>query len=445
MHFFRFLCNFAFMIELPPHIAPSTVTGPQTPTILSDIITKINDEYLYWSDVKYRTHDTGLSAEELWQQVKSSRAMHDIAIWPEFGLHFSLTNKMQRMCHEFDLNFGGSWGALKLFPQDKANQEIYLISSLMEEAISSSQMEGASTTREEAKEMLRKKVEPRNRSQKMILNNYQTIQFISSKRQEQLTPELLMQVHELMTTGTLDNESDAGKLRTHDRIVVGNCITGEIVHRPPSFECLDTFIKKLCEFFNSDSPATFLHPIIKGLIIHFLIAYYHPFTDGNGRTARALFYWFMLKENYWLIEYLSISRIIYKTKNRYEKSFLYTENDGNDLGYFITYNLEVLSKSFEGLKKYLQKKQAERKRAARFMLLDGITTQQSEIIRIFYEEGDITMEAKDIAQIFGVSRVTAKSYLDGLVSKGLLRRIQPNGRTHGYVRSENFASITNSL
>ena len=52
------------------------------------------------------------------------------------------------------------------------------------------------------------------------------------------------------------------------------------------------------------------------------------------------------------MEYLSISRIIYKSKAKYEKSFLYTESDGNDLGYFITYNLEVLEKAFEGLKKY---------------------------------------------------------------------------------------------
>ena len=433
------------MIELPPYIdSPLTMDG-KLPLKLAEVINHINDEYLYWSDVKYRTQNTGLTANELWEQVKISRIKRDIEVWPNFGLHFSLTNKMQRLCHEFDLNFGGSWGAMKLFPQDKLNQELYLISSIMEEAISSSQMEGASTTREVAKNMLRKKEEPRDRSQRMILNNYNTIQFISSRKKEPLTPELLLQVHELMTTGTLDNPSDCGRFRSHDRIVVGNGITGEIVHRPPTSECLDKFSQDLCTFFNSDSTTAFLHPIIKGLIIHFLIAYYHPFVDGNGRTARALFYWYMLKENYWLLEYLSISRIIYKTKAKYEKSFLFTENDGNDLGYFITYNLDVLSKAFDGLKKYLQKKQAERRRADRFMHLDGISSQQSEIIRIFYDEGDITLEAKDMAARFNVSRVTAKSYLDGLVERGLLKRIKPNGRTHAYIRSENFDEIVKSL
>ncbi len=433
------------MIEQPPKIDLNFRMDVRLPQQVTDAITRINDEYLYWSDVKYRTDGTGLSAHDLWRQIKYSRSKRDIEVWQDFGLHFSLTNKMQRLCHEFDLNFGGSWGAMKLFPQDKLNQELYLVSSIMEEAISSSQMEGASTTREVAKEMLRKKMEPRDRSQRMILNNYNTIQFISSKKNEPLTPELLMQVHELMTHGTLDDEADCGRLRSHDRIVVGNDITGEIVHRPPKAECLGTFCQDLCSFFNSDSTTTFLHPIIKGLIIHFLVAYYHPFVDGNGRTARALFYWYMLKENYWLLEYLSISRIIYKSKSKYEKSFLYTENDGNDLGYFITYNLDVLSKAFDSLKKYLQKKQAERKRADRFMLLDGISSQQSEIIRIYYDEGDITLEAKDIANRFNVSRVTAKAYLDGLVGRGLLKRLKPNGRTHAYVRAEEFDDIIKLL
>ena len=70
------------------------------------------------------------------------------------------------------MNFGGSWGASSIFPEDKTTQELYLISSIMEEAIASSQMEGAATTREAAKDMLRKKISPKDKSQRMILNNY---------------------------------------------------------------------------------------------------------------------------------------------------------------------------------------------------------------------------------------------------------------------------------
>lgn len=407
-----------------------------------DRINEINERYLYWSDVKYRAADTDLSPADLWQAAKYFRNMKDISVWHEFGFHFSLNNNIQRICQKFDMDFGGSWGAMKLFPTDKKNQELYLISSVMEEAISSSQMEGAATTRKVAKEMLRKNLTPRDRSQRMILNNYLTIQFITENKDLPLTKDLLLQIHALMTANTLDDDSMSGRLRNNDDIVVGNGITGEIVHCPPSYTILDDFVDDLCEFFNSKDSQTFIHPIIRALIVHFLIAYYHPFVDGNGRTARALFYWYMLKENYWLTQYLSISRIIYKTKAKYEKSFLYTENDSNDIGYFITYNLEVLSKAFDELRRYLKKKQAEQLRADRFLHIGDVSPQQAEIIRMFYDKADLTLQSKEIAARFGVSRVAAKGYLDSLTNKGFLNRIRLDGRTQGYIRSENFNELT---
>ena len=97
-----------------------------------------------------------------------------------------------------------------------------------------------------------------------------------------------------------------------------NGITGEVAHEPPSYEKIPEIINQLCDFANKDD--TFIHPIIKAIIIHFLISFLHPFVDGNGRTARSLFYWYMLKKGYWMREFLSISRIIYKKKNLYEKA-----------------------------------------------------------------------------------------------------------------------------
>ena len=99
-------------------------------------------------------------------------------------------------------------------------------------------------------------------------------------------------------------------------------------------------------FFNDKYPRQFIHPIIRGIVIHFMISFVHPFVDGNGRTARAMFFWYMLRQGYWLTEYLSISRVIAKSKKAYEKAFLYTEADGMDIGYFVAYNLRVLEQSF---------------------------------------------------------------------------------------------------
>lgn len=438
------------MIENPPSTNPLLITEATLDCLQNEAIAtgikKITDEYLYWTDVKYRAQSLGLTKEDLWSAVKYSRMLTDIKIDGFENIHFSLSNSMQRKCHEFDMNFGGSWGASKIFPDDKSTQELYLVSSIMEEAIASSQMEGAATTREVAKDMLRRKISPKDKSQRMILNNYNTINFIRDHAKEDLTPELIMQIHGMMTEGALDVEDAAGRFRkSEENIVVGNGITGETVHTPPSADCLPAFITRLCVFFNDNSPKLFIHPIIRGIIIHFLIGYYHPFADGNGRTARALFYWYMMRNNYWLVQYLSISRIIKGSKKSYEKAYLYTEHDSNDIGYFIQYNLDVLKKSFDELQKYLIKKYQEKKKSERLLHLGNITPRQAEILNRFIENPDAIMSSVDVMSRFGVSSGTAKSDLKDLTKKQFLKEIALNGRTKGYIRNDNFQDLIKSI
>lgn len=432
------------MIESPPLVLAPTDTVLKNEE-LNNLISSINSRYLYWSDIKYRV-PSGMTDVELWSIVKSVRNLTDVKIWSQNNIYFSLTNTMQRLCHEFDMNFGGSWGASKIFPADKTSQELYLISSIMEEAIASSQMEGAATTREVAKDMLRKKISPRNKSQRMILNNYNTINFIRDHAKEELTPGLIMQIHGMMTENALDIPDASGRLRREDEnIVVGNGITGEIVHTPPSAECLNDFLIQLCTFFNDDKTEIFVHPIIRAITIHYLVGYYHPFADGNGRTARALFYWYMMKSNYWLVQYLSISRIIKGSKKSYEKAFLYSESDSNDIGYFIQYNLEVLLKSFDALSRYIKRKHNDKKKAERLLHLGNITERQSQLLSLYIENPDAVLISTDVVAKFGVTPGTAKSDLRDLTNKGYLKEISLNRRTKGYVRSDNFEQLIKTI
>ncbi|MBR6161461.1 MAG: Fic family protein [Bacteroidales bacterium] len=426
-------------MEKPPKIKEEnlleTIVNPPQEEIVS-IVDKINDSYEYWDSVKYKKCPEGCSPIKLWTYVKASRMKILTSAWEKYRIVLGITNQMQRMCHEFDMNFGGFWGASSIIPGD--SKERYLVSSLMEEAIFSSQMEGAVTTRKVAKEMLRKKITPKDKSQQMIANNYQTIQFVVQNQDTPLTVELLQHIHRLMTEHTLDNPQDAGRFRTNDDVVVENGITHEIVHFPPSYTEIPEFVKDLCKFFNEEKPKVFIHPIIRGIIIHFMIAYMHPFVDGNGRTARALFYWYMLKQKYWLTEYLSISRVIAKSKKSYEKSFQYTEADGNDMGYFVAYNLRVLDLSFKQLQGYLRRKQEEKKAANTFLQLGDINDRQAQIIKMFVDNPKEVITVKDIQNKFFISATTAKSDIMGLVNRELVNEFAFNKVKKGYVRSENF-------
>ena len=433
------------MIESPPKLDKRTISKialiMDNPEV-EKLIGEINQDYLYWSDVKYKRIPDGISHTELWAAVKTSRMLQRIFQWNKYGISVTMTNRMQQLCHEFDMNFGGSWGNNSIIPGE--NKEQYLISSLMEEAISSSQMEGATTTRKVAKDMLRKNITPKSRSEQMIYNNYRSIRFIVEHKNEALTPELLLAVHSLMTYKTLDEPGNEGRFRTDDEVVVENGITHEIVHTPPSHEDIPGFIDDLCTFFNSNESEVFIHPIVRAIIVHFMVAYVHPFVDGNGRTARALFYWHMLKNGYWLTEYLSISRIIYKSKASYEKSYLYAEMDGNDMSYFIAYNLRVLDLAFRELKLYIERKIRQKKNAINYLKSGGINERQASILSLMENEPDSILTVKEVQNRFSVSQPTAKSDLQDLVDKGFLDKIQINKKTSNYVRSENFDSLIGS-
>jgi len=406
---------------------------------INSLVESINDSYLYWSEVKYKKTALDLTPEELWACVKISRNLKKMSIWNKYDIKFCITNKMQRQCHNFDMNFGGYWGDNSIIPS--ANKERYLISSLMEEAISSSQMEGASTTRKVAKNMLRKNISPRSRSEQMIFNNYETICFITENKERPLTPELLLHVHALMTSKTLDRSEDEGRFRTNDNVVVANNITDEIVHVPPVHTEIPAFVKDLCRFFNSDDDGTFIHPIIKAVIIHFMIAYMHPFADGNGRTARALFYWYMLKKGYWLMEYMSISRIIYMSKQSYEKSFLYSESDNNDIGYFIAYNLRVLELAFSELQRYIKRKTSQLALSPDFVKLEGINDRQSVVLSLVRDNPRIVLTVKELQNRFGISNPTARLDMDKLVESGYLQKIRVNKIKYNYVKGDRFDEL----
>ena len=422
------------MIELPPKIDKKTLFNAflkgSDPEIAS-LVDKINANYEYWDKVKYKSLPKGYTPQMLWTHVKSSRLRGMMTVWNKYGINLCITSQMQRMCHDFDMKFGSFWEDDN--EAQSPEKKYYLSSSLMEEAIYSSKMEGASTTRVFAKEMLRKKKSPQNKAQQMIANNYNTIQYIVEHRDDPLTEEGLLYIHRLMTEKTMDNPDDAGRFRTNDKVVVADMVEGDIVFTPPSYKEIPEFVETLCDFFNNDSPNTFIHPIIKGIIVHFMLAYMHPFVDGNGRTARALFYWYMLKENYKLTEYMSISRVISKSKSSYEKAFRYTENDGNDMGYFVAYNLKALEISFQQLREYIQRKQQEKKAASIFMMAGNINQRQAIVLQRLTDEQDTIFTVKDIQELFSFSSMTARKDLSDLVQQGYLEEIAINKVTRGYI------------
>jgi len=353
---------------------------PQTPPKIDDLLSEVANsgrmakifsllptvktqrQYLHWEKLRHFTPPEGLTNREWWLAMKLLRrdALKPIDLKDKAGVpfQFAVPDVVMEQLHQIDLGAGG----VASLPEPITNPQTrdrYLVSSLMEEAITSSQLEGAATTREVAREMIRTGRKPRDTSEQMILNNFATMQYIREVKEFPLSPALVFEIHRLVTDNTLEDYSAAGRFRKPDeKRVVGDDF-GEVFHEPPPAGELPERLAAMCAFANGESPGYFVHPAVRAILLHFWLAYDHPFVDGNGRTARALFYWAMLHRGYWLFEFISISNILRKAPAKYGRSFLYTETDDNDLTYFLIAQTQVIDQAVGELYGYIFRKTAE--------------------------------------------------------------------------------------
>lgn len=382
-------------------------------------------EYVHWDKLLRLPPPGDLTHAEWWLALKMNRGslyrvipLHDTAGQP---FKFLLTDPLPEQLHQIDLGAGGRIGVPEPVTNPQTRDQYY-VSSLIEEAITSSQLEGAATTREVAKEMLRTARAPRDRSEQMIQNNFRAMQQVARWRDEPLTRARVFEMHRLVTEGALDDPSAAARFRrTDEQIVVGD-ITGEVYyHVPPAAGELEERLAALCDFANGVTPDYFIHPAVRAVLLHFWLAYDHPFVDGNGRTARTLFYWSMLRNGFWLCEYLSISRVLLRAPAQYERAFLYTETDDNDLTYFLLHQMDVLRQATDDLHAYIERKSADVRAAEK--RLRGMTLlnhRQRALISHALRHPDFRYTIDGHRLSHDVVYQTARTDLQDMEARGLL-------------------------
>src|SRR6266542_3662334 len=384
-------------------------------TILAEAVrSEAEGKYRHWDTIRHLTPPAGFTREQWWGATKLVRqpALKPLPLWDseEKQFRYAITDMIARLLHEIDLGAGGNIG----MPDPIANPQTrsqYVMHSLFQEAVTSSQLEGAATTRAAAKEMLRTGRPPRTRGERMILNNYLTMQRIAEWKER-----------------PLDDPDAAGRLRrTDEKITVQDAITGEVFHSPPPADQLSDRLKALCEFANGSvldvaKPlGRFVHPAVRAILLHFWLAYDHPFVDGNGRTARALFYWSMLRQGYWLFEFVSISEILVKAPAQYAISFLYTETDDNNATYFLHYQCEVIRRAITSLHDYIDRKSKElRETEAALRGTTELNHRQQALITHALRHPGTRYTIQSHRRSHGIVYETARHDLMALAKSGLL-------------------------
>lgn len=385
-------------------------------------------KYRHWDTFRHVTTSDGLTPEERWLAVKLARRQlyQSVPLKDRRGspFRFALPAPALEMLHLIDRDASGTIRVSEEVTNPHT-RDTYLVKSLVEEAITSSQLEGASTTRQVAKEMLKTGREPRDRSERMILNNYHAMQFMRRLVKEALTPAMVFELQRILTEGTLDTPDAAGRFRRIDEPIRVEDETGTVLHVPPEARELDRRLQMMCDFANGRPTDGFVHPVVRAITLHFWLAYDHPFVDGNGRTARALFYWAMAREGYWLCEFISISRILKRARAQYARAFLYTESDENDLTYFLLYQMSVVRRAIGELHNYLARKQEELRRTEALLrrdvrLRNELTHRQLSLLNHALKNPDAEYTIVSHRRSHNVSYETGRSDLLDLAERGLL-------------------------
>ena len=422
----------------------STVAAADIVAIIRKITLSTNGpcddkgRYLPWEKVKYLMPPAGYNAEMYWLAMRNSRAQISKPL-PFFDKHgqpfvYCMPDVVVRDLLWLEKRCSGSLVADSPLVTDEQTKKTYLIGSLIEEAINSSLLEGASTTRRQAKELLKTGRAPKDHSEQMILNNHVAMQFIREHKDEDFTPTLIFKLHQLLTQHTLDAEdiNKSGSFRTANDDICVFSRDDQLLHVPPKVSELPERLQRICDFANQpvfSERNSFVPAIIKAIVVHFMLGYDHPFVDGNGRTARALFYWLVAKEGYWLLEYVSISAVIKQAPNQYMQAYLYSETDGNDLTYFIVHQLEVIKKAVGNLYEYLARKSQQLKNTAikleQFKLKAQLNYRQLALLQHALDNPGAEYSFKSHQNSHGIAYQTARTDLLQLAEElKLLRKVK---------------------
>ena len=385
---------------------------------IDKLFKKYCENYLNKLEIGYRLPGE-IKLDEFWQRLLIYRQQkaEKIPLIDQNGEKFwyMLPHSLQRNLHEID-----SYGRDTLYSLVKKEIENDLIKeSLIEEAFYSSVIEGAFSTLKRAKELVAQKEPPKDNSEQMILNNFRVMRFILENKERNFSHELILELQKIVTDKTLKDSGHVGKYRNDWVYIVDS--QGRTIYTPPPAEKVPAAMAELIEWINRQDENKFIHPIIKASILQFYFVYVHPFFDGNGRTARALFYLYLIKHNYDFFKYFSISSIINADRSKYYKSIKDVEDYSSDLTYFLIYMADSILKAIDEIKtkisKHYKKDYFLAKIAEKNVVLNE---RQSKFIKKFllWKDKEITIDK--YMDLYEVVYQTARTDLLDLAKKQMM-------------------------
>ena len=133
-------------------------------------------------------------------------------------------------------------------------------------------------------------------------NHHEAIHFlydlVEHEKKHTISERLIRSLQQLIIKDIEDG--DAGKYRT------GNVLISGSSHKPPPAYDVPQQMKDFIDWLNKNINK--LHPVELAAIAHHRLVHIHPFTDGNGRTARLFMNLVLMQKGYPMVIILKNDR-----------------------------------------------------------------------------------------------------------------------------------------
>lgn len=218
----------------------------------------------------------------------------------------------------------------------------------------SNRIENISTSEVRLRELMERKVEPRNRDEREIAGYRYVLDTIHEGHDAiPVTPGVILQLHRDLYR--FQDVSFAGHWKNSDNVIAERTEDGGMVARfvPTSAAATPSAIERICEEYKRWVEDGTYDPLLVSLIFVFDFVSIHPFNDGNGRMSRLLTLLLTYRSGYEIGKYVSIEAEIERTKGTYYEALAassvgWAEGESAYVP-FVTYMLGVMAACYTDL------------------------------------------------------------------------------------------------
>lgn len=248
----------------------------------------------------------------------------------------------------------------------------------------------------------------------------------------------LLTNNDILTLQACIEENNAG-FRKLPGTALKNDATGEVIYTPPQHaDEIIALMTNLEQFINDDELCDW-NALTKMAVIHHQFECIHPFYDGNGRTGRIINVLYLVKQDLLKFPVLYLSRYINQNKADYYRLLQSTRETENWQPWllFMLDGVEQTAKETiiliehvtETMQEFKQKIQTDLPKIYSQDLLNNL---------FHHPYTKITFVMSEL----NVSRITATSYLNGLIKIGLIAK-HKSGKDNYYINTALYDLLSN--